>query len=116
MTSGASPGVLGATMRIGRLGYASAAAAPPATSAVVRASARSLPDLARGKAVVMLSKVIVTCPPTTSCNAGGLPLYGMCCIWTPAIDLKSSPDRCCDVPLPLDANVYLLGLAFRSAI
>src|SRR5450755_4934110 len=33
MTSGASPGVLGATMRIGRLGYASAAAAPATTSA-----------------------------------------------------------------------------------
>ena len=34
----------------------------------------------------------------------------------PDIDLKSSPDRCCDVPLPLDANEYLPGLAFRSAI
>ena len=40
----------------------------------------------------------------------------MCCISVPDIALKSSPERCCDVPLPLEANEYLLGLAFRSAI
>ena len=74
------------------------------------------PPWPAASAVVMLSNVIVTCPPITSCSAGGLPLYGMCCISTPAIDLNSSPDRCCDVPLPLDANVYLPGLAFISAI
>ncbi len=82
--------------------------------AVVTASALSLPALASGHAVVMLSKVIVTWPPTTSCSAGGLPLYGMCCMSTPAIVLKSSPDRCCDVPLPDEANVYFPGLAFSK--
>ena len=35
---------------------------------------------------------------------------------TPAIVLNSSPDRCCDVPLPLEANEYLPGLALSSAI
>ena len=34
----------------------------------------------------------------------------------PDIDLKSSPERCCDVPLPLDANVYLPGFALSSTI
>ena len=51
-------------------------------------SARSLPAFASGHAVVMLSNVIVTCPPITSCSAGGLPLYGMCCMSTPAIALE----------------------------
>src|SRR5207253_8858280 len=46
--------------------------------AVVTASARSLPAFASGHAVVILSKVIATRPPTTSCSAGGLPLYGLC--------------------------------------
>ena len=82
---------------------------------MVTASARRLPAFASGSAVVMLSKVIVTWPPTTSCSAGGLPLYGTCCMSTPAMLLKSSPDRCCDVPLPLEANVYLPGFAFISA-
>ena len=35
---------------------------------------------------------------------------------TPAMLLKSSPDRCCDVPLPLDANEYLPGFAFNNAM
>ena len=43
-------------------------------------------------------------------------MYGMCCMSTPAMLLKSSPDKCCDVPLPLDANEYLPGLAFNSVI
>ncbi len=30
--------------------------------------------------------------------------------------LNSSPDRCCDVPLPADANVSVPGFAFASAI
>jgi len=72
--------------------------------------------LTNGHAVVMLSKVIATCPPTTSASAGGLPRYGMCCISTPVIVLNSSPERCCDVPLPLDAKLYLPGLALSSAI
>src|SRR5204862_2215687 len=84
--------------------------------AVVTASARSVPPLASGHAVVMLSNVIATWPPTTSCSAGGLPLYGMSRMSTPAMLLKSSPDKCCDVPLPLDANEYLPGLAFNSVI
>src|SRR5207253_8074722 len=81
--------------------------------AVVTASARSLPAFASGHAVVILSKVIATRPPTTSCSAGGLPLYGMCCMSTPAIALNSSPDKCCEVPLPLEAKLYLPGFAFK---
>ena len=35
---------------------------------------------------------------------------------TPAMLLNSSPDRCCDVPLPLEAKVYLPGFFFISAM
>jgi hypothetical protein len=62
----------------------------------------------------MLSNVMLTWPPITSVSAGGLPLYGTCCISTPAMPLNSSPERCCDVPLPLEAKFQLPGFAFMS--
>ena len=52
-----------------------------------------------------------TWPPSRSCSAGALPLYGTCVICTPAITLKSSPDKWIDVPLPDDAKLSLPGLA-----
>jgi hypothetical protein len=44
-----------------------------------------------------------TCPPEEVAHAGPPPLYGTCWSSTPAIALKSSPQRCVDVPVPEDA-------------
>ena len=56
-----------------------------------------------GRAEAMLSNIIETWPPATSCNPGGLPLYGTCCICTPAIALNISPAKCWELPLPAEA-------------
>ncbi len=71
--------------------------------APVTASARSLPARMWGSDEGMLSNIMFTCPPSRSVTAGALPLYGMCSMSTPAIDLNSSPERWMLVPLPLDA-------------
>jgi len=34
----------------------------------------------------------------------------------PVIVLNISPDMCCEVPLPAEPKLYLLGLALSSAI
>jgi len=75
----------------------------------------SLPAFAGGHAVVMLSKLIDTVPDRRSGSNGPLPLYGMCCIETPAMVLKRSPEMCWEVPLPAEPKLYLLGFAFSSA-
>ena len=64
----------------------------------------------------ILSKIMWTWPARRSCIAGAAPRYGTCTISTPAIILKSSPDRCSVVPLPAEAYEYLFGFFFSSAI
>ena len=46
---------------------------------------------------------MLTWPPIRSVTAGALPLYGTWISFVPVIDLNSSADRCCGVPLPPDA-------------
>src|SRR4029453_17843883 len=78
----------------------------------VTASGRSFPALICGSDGGRLSNISCTWPPSRSCSAGALPLYGAGVIWTPAIPLNSSPDRWIDVPGPDDAKLSLPGLAF----
>src|SRR4029453_15257097 len=82
----------------------------------VTASARSLPALICGSDGGRLSNISCTWPLRRSAKAGALPLYGTCVICTPAITLKSSPDRWIDVPLPDDAKLSFPGLALAQAM
>ena len=50
------------------------------------------------------SNISCTWPPIRSVSAGALPLYGTCSMSMPAAILNASPERCCDVALPADAN------------
>jgi hypothetical protein len=47
-------------------------------------SALSLPAFTNGMEVLMVSNISEIWPPTTSINAGALPLYGTCVILIPA--------------------------------
>jgi hypothetical protein len=67
---------------------------------VVTASGRTLPALISGIAGGRLPMNITMRPAITSVSAGDAPLYGTCTTSTPAIDLKSSADRCAELPLP----------------
>ncbi len=40
----------------------------------------------------------------------------MCSILQPVIELKSSPDRCTEVPLPDEAQLILPGLALQYSM
>ena len=71
----------------------------------VTASARSLPLSMCGPATTVVSNIMSTWPAITSWIAGALPLYGMCVMSMPAFAFSSSSDRCCEVPLPADADV-----------
>ena len=47
----------------------------------------------------------------------GAPLrYGTCVMLMPASFCSSTPDRCCELPLPEDAYVMSPGCAFANAI
>jgi len=80
--------------------------------AVVWASARILPSLAIGNADGMLSNITCMLPPIRSGMANWRPLYGMCVMLVPVIDLKSSPDTCTEVPTPGEPKDSLFGFAF----
>src|SRR5262249_23544692 len=80
----------------------------------VTASARSLPALTCGKAVVRSANIIDTRPASTSLRAGGTLLYGTCSMSTSAQCLSVSPATTPDV-LPL-ANESLPGFALAYAI
>src|SRR5689334_24901743 len=75
----------------------------------VTATARSLPPLMCGSADGRLSNITCTWPPMRSVSAGAEPLYGMCDICTPGMDLKSSPERWIDVPFPLEVTLMAPG-------
>jgi hypothetical protein len=51
----------------------------------------------------------------SSFSCGPAPLYGTCCIFTPACLLKISPVRCCGVPLPAEAKLKAVGCALIAA-
>ena len=51
-----------------------------------------------------------------SVDAGALPLYGMCTIFTPVMALKSSPARWFEPPLPEDPKLSAPGLALASGV
>src|SRR5437763_16170062 len=63
-----------------------------------------------------LSNITCTSPAISAGSAGPEPLYGTCTIGQPVIDLKSSPERCTDVPLPEDARFTLPGLALHQVM
>ena len=83
--------------------------------ALLMAIALILPALMCGKAEARLSIISVTCPPSRSVIAGPLPLYGMPTMSMPAIDLKNSPVRCCDVPVPGYAQLIVPGAFFAAS-
>ncbi len=59
--------------------------------------------------------MLVIWPPMRSTMAGPAPLYGMWSISTLALDLNSSPPRCCGVPLLAEPKVTrLAGLRAAS--
>src|SRR6218665_456646 len=90
--------------------------AAPERLALVTASALSLPAFTCGMAERMVSNISCAWPPITSVSAGALPLYGMCVIFTPAIEANSSAARWVDWPLPDDAKLSTPGLALASAM
>jgi hypothetical protein len=59
----------------------------------------------------MLSNITCTVPLIMSVSAGAEPRYGICVRSIPVMILKSSPERCTEVPLPEEAQLILPGLA-----
>src|SRR5689334_20592977 len=57
-----------------------------------------------------LSNITSTWPAISAGSAGPAPLNGTCSMLQPVIVLKSSPERCTDVPLPEDAMFTFPGL------
>ena len=78
-------------------------------------SARSFPERMCGTSVTEVSKVMLTCPPSTAATAGAPPLKGTCTTLMPAASLNSSPVRWNTVPLPEEAMVSCPGFDFASA-
>ncbi|MNW02329.1 hypothetical protein D3C71_1980970 [compost metagenome] len=77
----------------------------------VTASARALPLLMKGMAVLVMSNMKVTLPLITSIMAGELPRYGTCSIDASACFFSSSADRWLDAPMPADPNDTASGCA-----
>ena len=75
-------------------------------------SARNLPPWMNGITEAIVPNEICTWPPTRSAIAGPVPLYGMCTIFVFVICAKTSPARCCGVPLPGLLYDSLPGLSF----
>src|SRR5712691_10970522 len=82
---------------------------------VVTASARSLPLLMWGRTSGALLNDSSNCPLTSSVVICATDLYVTCCSSTPAIFLNSSPERCCELPLPGEPKRNLPGLARAQA-
>src|SRR5258706_6710213 len=55
-------------------------------------------------------------PWTTDSVPGELPLYGICTVLTPAMELNSSPARCAGLPGPVDAKFKRPGRDFAAVI
>src|SRR5688572_559324 len=104
--SGAPP----ASAMVGRSGTAAE------RTALVTASAFSLPALMCGSALGRLSNIRSQFPPIRSINAGPEPRYGRCSMKVPVIDLNNSADRWIEVPLPELATLNRPGLALAALI
>src|SRR5262245_8698670 len=83
-------------------------------TALVTASAFSLPALMCGSELGRLSNIRSTLPPSRSISAGPEPRYGRWVMKVPVIALNSSADRWIDVPLPELATLSLPGLALAA--
>src|SRR5687768_13410017 len=76
----------------------------------------SLPDLMNGIEDERLAKLKSTCPPSSPVSDSVAPLNGTWTVLMPAMLLKSSPERCTEVPAPELLKLSLPGLAFARAI
>ena len=85
-------------------------------AAVVTAIARSFPLFSCGATVSISPKSTLTSPPSSAASAGAAPLNGTCVSLTPAMMLKSSPERCDGVPVPADEKFACFGFAFTQAM
>src|SRR3954463_10562574 len=61
-----------------------------------------------------LSNITCTSPAMSAGSAGPAPLYGTWSMLQPVMLLKSSPERCTDVPLPDEAMFTLPGFALHQ--
>src|SRR5437868_12992908 len=61
-----------------------------------------------------LSNITCTSPAISAGSAGPAPLYGTWSMLQPVMLLKSSPERCTEVPLPDEARFTLPGLALHQ--
>src|ERR1051325_8745114 len=91
MDSDSYPGSVDAT--VGRSGVSADG------SRLVTASALSLPDLMCGVTADAVENMIWFSPEINPVNAGPVPLYGMRTMFTPAMDLNNSADRCVGTPV-----------------
>src|SRR5438477_9063803 len=82
---------------------------------LVTASARSLPARTNSITDGMVANMKCTCSPESRSFKATAPLYGTCVAWTPAMVLSSSPERCDEVPVPVDEKKYFPGFALSSA-
>src|SRR5690349_2257513 len=60
-----------------------------------------------------LSNIPSTCPAIKAGSAGPAPLNGTCSMLHPVMVLKSSPERCTEVPLPEEAMLTFPGFALH---
>ena len=74
---------------------------------------RSPADTARGGPSPLAAARV---PPPSTASAGAVPLYGMCCIFTPVIISSSSTPTCPTDPLPEEPYCTCPGRARASAI
>ena len=64
----------------------------------------------------MLLKEKSTSPLASAVMDGALPLYGTCVKSTPIWIFRSSPERCCALPLPDEEKFSLPGFFFATAM
>ena len=72
-------------------------------SVLVTASARNFPDLTAEASEPALANIICTWPEIRASIAVPLPLYGICTILTPAMELNNSAARCVEPPMAVEA-------------
>src|SRR6266545_202409 len=85
-------------------------------SAVVTASARSLPAFTCGIALARLSNISCVSPASSACVAGAPPLNGTWTIAAAVSTLKSSPARWPALPVLPEPKLSLPGFAFAYAM
>src|SRR4051812_850545 len=84
--------------------------------AEVTPSARKRPDRMCGATEGAVANIVATWPPSKSVTAGAPLRYGTWVMLMPASFCSSTPDRCCELPLPDVAYVISPGCALAKAI